>query len=46
MLFISEDEDESVLLLKPLDFPNYYVDFLHQNDYRISDVPIFEKSPT
>ena len=43
MSFISIDEDESVLMLKPVDFPNYYVDFLHPDDYRITNEPFIEK---
>lgn len=43
MSFISIDEDESVLMLKSSDFPNYYVDFLHPNDYNIVNIPFIEK---
>lgn len=43
MSFISTDEDESVLILKPSEFPSYYVDFLHPEDYKITNTPFIEK---
>lgn len=43
MLLFSEDEDESVFMLKSTDFPNYYVDFMHPDDYTLRDTPFFEK---
>lgn len=42
MSLISFDEDESVLILKETDFPNYYVDFIHPEDYTIINRPIYE----
>jgi len=43
MSFISIDEDESVLMLKASDFPNYYVDNVHPDDYKLTSTPFIEK---
>lgn len=43
MSLISYDEDESIIMLKPSDFPNYYEDFIHPTDYTIFSTPFIEK---
>ena len=42
-MMISEDEDLSSIMLHVSDFPPYYQDFIHPNDYGLLDAPINEK---
>lgn len=39
MLYIDEDET----IFKPVDFPSNYINFIHPEDYVLTDTPIYEE---
>lgn len=43
MSLVSFDEEESIIMLKQSDFPNYYIDFTHPTDYTLMDESFTEK---
>jgi len=43
MSLISQNEDDYVLLLRETDFPAYFQDLIHPEDYKIFNSPFIEK---